>query len=176
VSDPKPPLKEIVKAEVKRPDFGVRLIIIWKAVKATFLVAIAIVAFVFHNADLHQVGVDIVEWLGLDPASPHLEHTLAKLIGVTPLRVGVGACAYAVLLYVEAWGLHRRRVWAEWLTVIVTASLIPFEVYYLVTAASFGKVLALIANIAIVIYLLRHQGLFSPGRLGRWWQSRRRAP
>jgi uncharacterized membrane protein (DUF2068 family) len=67
-------------------------------------------------------------------------------------------------------------VWAEWLTVGVTASLIPFEIYELVSHATLGKVLALIANVAIVIYLLRHRWLFVPGRIGRWWAARRARP
>jgi uncharacterized membrane protein (DUF2068 family) len=168
-------LKDAVAKEVKRPDFGLRLIIIWKCIKASLLVAIAVAAFVFRDRDLHHAGVDLVEWLGIDPASPRVEHLLAKLTGLTPMRIGAGACVYSAVLFVEAWGLHRRRVWAEWLTVIVTSSLIPFEVYYIATDASLGKVLALIANIAIVMYLLRHRWLFVPGRIGRWWKARRTA-
>ena len=68
-----------VKAEVHRPDFGLRIIIIWKATKATLLIAVAIVAFVFHDHDLHELGVGLVEWLGIDPASPRVESVLAKL-------------------------------------------------------------------------------------------------
>jgi uncharacterized membrane protein (DUF2068 family) len=168
-------LQDAVAKEVQRPDFGLRLIIIWKSIKASLLVAIAVVAFVFHDSDLHQVSVDLVQWLGIDPASPRVEHVLSKLIGVTPTRVGAGACVYSAFLFLQAWGLHRRRVWAEWLVVIMTASLIPFEIYYIATDASLGKVLALIANVAIVVYLLRHRWLFVPGRIGRWWKARRAA-
>src|SRR4051812_18609348 len=102
---------------------------------------------------------------------------LDKLDGVTPRKmtiVGIGAAAIGMVMFVEAWGLHRRRVWAEWLTVIVTSSLIPFEIYHLANHPSLGKVLTLVANVAIVIYLLRHRWLFLPGRIGRWWKARRR--
>ena len=74
--------------------------------------------------------------------------------------IGVGMIVYASVNAVEAWGLHRRRTWAEWLTVCLTVALIPLEVYELVVHPSLGKVLALIANIAIVLYLLRHKWLF----------------
>lgn len=169
-------VEEAVSRELHRPDFGLRVIIVWKCIKATLLLAIAIVAFVFHDRDLHQAGVELVDWLGIDPASPRVEHALAKLTGMTPMRIGLGACGYGAVLFLQAWGLHRRRVWAEWLVVIMTASLIPFEIYYLATDASLGKVLALIANVAIVVYLLRHRWLFVPGRIGRWWRARRAAP
>ncbi|MEO8702609.1 MAG: DUF2127 domain-containing protein [Kofleriaceae bacterium] len=163
-------------AEIKRPDFGLRVIIVWKAVKATLLLGLAITAFVLRDADLHELAEDAVEWLGIDPARPRVEEFLAKLVGMTPMRIGIGALVYSAVLYVEAVGLHRRRVWAEWLTVIVTSSLIPFEIYYLATKPSVGKLLALIANVAIVVYLLRHRWLFVPGRIGRWWQARKNAP
>lgn len=164
-----------VKAEVHRPDFGLRIIIIWKATKATLLIAVAIVAFVFHDHDLHELGVGLVEWLGIDPASPRVESVLAKLTGLTPMRIGIGALVVASMYLLQVYGLHRRRVWAEWLTVILTSSLIPLEIYHLVTHASFGKVLALIANVAIVVYLLRHRWLFVPGRIERWWKARKRS-
>jgi uncharacterized membrane protein (DUF2068 family) len=164
-----------LEAEIKRPDFGLRVIIVWKSIKATVLLGLAITAFVLHDADLHELAVDLVEWLGIDPASPRVEELLAKLVGMTPMRIGIGAIIYSAVLYIQAIGLHHRRIWAEWLTVIVTSSLIPFEIYYLATKPSIGKVAALVANVAIVIYLLRHRWLFVPGRIGRWWQARKRA-
>jgi len=171
-------LKEQVKREVKRPDFGLRVIIIWKVVKGFLMLAIGITALALIKSDLHAIAVDIVGWFGLDPASPRISRFLAKLVGVSPGRIGViaaGALGVAALMFVEAWGLHRRRVWAEWLTVIVTASLIPVEIYHLVKHASVGKVATLVANVAIVVYLLRHQWLFVPGRIGRWWKARQAA-
>ena len=38
---------------------------------------------------------------------------------------------------------------------------------------SVGKVITLVLNVAIVIYLLRHRWLFLPGRIGRWWKRRK---
>lgn len=152
-----------VKEEVHRPDFGLRLIIAWKAIKVIVLLGLGITAFALVHSDLHAVGMRVVEWLGIDAGRPTIAKGLAKLTGLTPSRVtwiGVGAIIYACVLLVEAWGLHQRRVWAEWLTVIVTSSLIPLEVYELVHAASLGKVIALVVNIAIVLYLMRHRWLF----------------
>jgi uncharacterized membrane protein (DUF2068 family) len=167
----------LVAAEVKRPDFGLRVIIVWKIVKGCLLLAMGISAFALVHSDLHELGADLIDWLGIDAAGPRVEHFLAILTGMTPARiagVGVGACLLAALMFVESWGLHRRRVWAEWLTVIVTASLLPLEIYHLVVHPSLGKVLTLVANVAILIYLLRHRWLFVPGRIGRWWKARHR--
>jgi uncharacterized membrane protein (DUF2068 family) len=160
-------LKEKLSAEVHRPDFGLRVIIVWKIIKSALLVGLAISAFALVHSDLHALGTRVVTWLGIDPAGPRVGRFLVMLAGMTPKRVaaiGIGALLYAAVLGVEAWGLHRRRAWAEWLTIIVTSSLIPLEIYELARHPSTGKVLTLIANVAIVIYLGRHRFLFFPPR------------
>jgi uncharacterized membrane protein (DUF2068 family) len=165
-------VKKRVDQEIHRPDFGLRVIIVWKTIKGVFLLAVAILAFIFRDYNLHDLMVDFVSWLGIDPAGPRVGQVLAQLTGLTPIKVGIGALAISALMFVEAWGLHRRRVWAEWLTVIATSSLIPVEIYHLAKHPSLGKVLTLVANVAIVLYLLRHRWLFVPGRVERWWRAR----
>jgi uncharacterized membrane protein (DUF2068 family) len=44
--------------------------------------------------------------------------------------------------------------WGEWLTVIITSSLLPIEVYEIVRHPSAVKVTVLAVNIAIVAYLI----------------------
>ena len=69
----------------------------------------------------------------------------------------VTAC-YTALLLTEGIGLWLRKSWAEWLTVIATASLIPFELLEFIHGRH-GRRLALAAafvvNVIIVIYLIR---------------------
>jgi uncharacterized membrane protein (DUF2068 family) len=167
-----------VQDEIQRPDFGLRVIIVWKTIKGVLLIALAVTVFLLRHSDIHALATDLVDWLGLDPTGPRLHRWLDRLLSLTPNRivtVGVGALVVAGIMFLEAWGLHRRRRWAEWLTVIVTSALIPLEVYHLATHPSLGKVLTLVANVAIVVYLLRHRWLFLPGRIGRWWRARRAA-
>ena len=61
---------------------------------------------------------------------------------------------------VEAVGLWYQRRWAEYLTFVVTTALIPLEIYELTATVSWFKVVALIVNLAIVIYLLVAKRLF----------------
>ncbi len=67
---------------------------------------------------------------------------------------------YAAVEGIEAVGLWYQRRWAEYLTFLVTASLLPLEVYEIVDRATFFKVLAFIINVAVVVYLLRAKRLF----------------
>jgi uncharacterized membrane protein (DUF2068 family) len=64
--------------------------------------------------------------------------------------------AYAAVFATEGIGLWMQKPWAEWLTVIITASLIPLEVWELVHRPSFGIAAVLVANSAIVAYLAWH--------------------
>jgi uncharacterized membrane protein (DUF2068 family) len=64
--------------------------------------------------------------------------------------------AYFTLLLVEGVGLWLHQRWAEWLTVIATSTLIPFEVWKLILEPNGRAVLilgVLAVNAAIVVYL-----------------------
>lgn len=50
--------------------------------------------------------------------------------------------------------------WAEYLTFLVTTSLLPLEVYEIVNHATPFKVLAFAINVAVVLYLLVAKRLF----------------
>ena len=68
--------------------------------------------------------------------------------------------AYAALFFVEAVGLWRQQRWAEWLTVIATATLIPPEIYECIQHPGATLFLLLAVNVAVVWLLttrLRHE-------------------
>ena len=170
-----PKLATRVEHEVHRPDFGVRLIIIFKLIKVALLVTIAITAFTLVHRDVHDAVLRLVHWFGLNPGGRYVGRAVAVVSGLAPTRlveIGIGAIVVAIVWSIEAWGLHRRRVWAEYLTITLTTALIPLELYELVDGPSLGKVLTLVANVAIVIYLARNRILFAHGRVGRWLKAR----
>jgi uncharacterized membrane protein (DUF2068 family) len=70
------------------------------------------------------------------------------------------AAAYFVLELVEAVGLWRERRWAEYLTVVATSGLLPFEILELTKRVTVIRVGALIINLAIVTWLLYRKRLF----------------
>ncbi len=74
--------------------------------------------------------------------------------------LGAVLLAYGAVEGIEAAGLWYQRRWAEYLTFLVTASLLPLEVYEIVNRPTVFKVLAFIVNAAVVIYLLRAKRLF----------------
>jgi uncharacterized membrane protein (DUF2068 family) len=66
-----------------------------------------------------------------------------------------------------------QKRWAEWLTTIITGSLIPLEIWEFAHRPNLGKAAVVIANAAIVAYLVWHvrkKGLRESG------EPRERAP
>ena len=95
--------------------------------------------------------------MGLSPGHRTLSHLLGKLgsfDGGFARELAVASLCYAAVFLVEGIGLLKKRRWAEWLTVGVTASFIPIEIYEAVQRFSAGKIAALILNLAILIYLV----------------------
>jgi uncharacterized membrane protein (DUF2068 family) len=69
-------------------------------------------------------------------------------------KLGIGSLLYAGLFFAEGTGLWLRKIWGEWLTVIITSSLVPVEIYEIHRHPSWVKIAVLILNVAIVVYLI----------------------
>jgi uncharacterized membrane protein (DUF2068 family) len=61
---------------------------------------------------------------------------------------------YASLFLTEGIGLLRQKRWAEYLTVVATASLIPLEIFEVFKHVTWIRVLLFAGNLAILAYLL----------------------
>ena len=60
------------------------------------------------------------------------------------------------LFLAEGTGLWLRKRWGEWLTVIITSSLVPVEIYEIHRRFGYAKIVVLALNVAIVLYLIYH--------------------
>lgn len=115
------------------------------------------------DKNLVVLGRQFVAMLNLDTDNAYTTLALEKLGLVNNkilVGVSIGGFAYALLNLLEAYGLHRRLRWAEWLTVLATGLLIPFELYEVWHRFTPLGVGVLVLNIAIVIYLAKHKELF----------------
>jgi len=144
----------------RAPRFNVlRTIAVYKLVKVLLLVALALGEVRLRDASLTD---KLLVWVS---ARPHgLEHDVVThliqwLSGLTTSRMHtlrIVTLAYAAVFVTEGVGLWMQKRWAEWLTVIITASLIPLEVWEMIFRPSIGIGAVLVANTTIVIYLAWH--------------------
>jgi uncharacterized membrane protein (DUF2068 family) len=140
-----------------KSDVWLRVIAIGKLVKVTVLLAVGIAALVAVNKDPPQLLVDAANVLGVDPGSRHLYELAAGLSGLDSKRleeIGFGSFVYAGLFSVEGVGLWMRKKWGEYATIVITTSFIPIEIYELVKHFSPLKVVTIVLNVAIVVYLV----------------------
>jgi uncharacterized membrane protein (DUF2068 family) len=140
--------------------FGMlRTIALYKLLKVVILLLAAWGEIRLHDATL---AAKLLSWAANRPQG--LEHdlvtrALAWFSGLSESRIHAlrfVTLTYAAVFAVEGIGLWMQRRWAEWLTTIITASLIPLELWELIHRPSIGAILVLIANILIAGYLYWH--------------------
>ena|SRR5438477_7465611 len=134
-----------------------RLIAAFKLLKAGLLIALGVGAFRLLHKDIADVAEHWIEALRLDPANRFVDAALAKASHLNRgqiKKLGLGSFIYAALFLTEGLGLWLLKPWAEWLTVIITGSLVPIEIYEILRHPSAVKVGVLAVNVAIVAYLI----------------------
>jgi uncharacterized membrane protein (DUF2068 family) len=102
------------------------------------------------------VAQRVENWLAQIQLAPG-QRILAFLAGANAKKIealGLLVFGYALLFLIEGTGLLMRKRWAEWFTIIVTGSLLPFEIYELTKGASAAKIATIVINVAVVVYLL----------------------
>jgi uncharacterized membrane protein (DUF2068 family) len=154
-----------------RDRYVLRLIAVDRAIHVVVLgvLAAAIFVFVTHRAQLQQAVYRILaDFQGGVGGPAHDIHRgflgdVDKVVSLRPKTLEVAGAfvtAYGLLEAIEMVGLWYGRRWAEYLTFVATTVLLPLEVYELTTRITAFKVVALIINIAIVVYLLVAKRLF----------------
>lgn len=136
----------------------IRIIAVYKAAKTIVLILVAVTAFQLDRSENFSHLVHWLEHLSLSDSDGLRWRLVEKLQSMGPSKfvaVGVVALAYAAIFATEGIGLWLQKHWAEWFTVIATGSLVPVEIYEAVHKFSWLKGAALIANVAIVVYLVR---------------------
>src|ERR1700760_2624775 len=136
-----------------------RTIALYKLLKVFLLLLVAYGEIRLRDANLVE---KLLAWASANPGG--LERKLVgKVVEIfTTMSAGrqqvfrLVTLAYAAVFAIEGVGLWMQKRWAEWLTVIVTASLIPFEAWEMIHRPSIGKVLILLGNGIIVAYLVWH--------------------
>ena len=138
-------------------DLVIRLIAMFKLVKALGLFAVGIGALSMHDG---ASGNWLGEWihaLAVDPHNTYIHAILTKITSLSARQleeIGIGSLLYGAVFFIEGCGLMLRRMWAEVMTVIITTSFIPLETYELVEHRSWVKAAVIVVNVLVVIYLL----------------------
>jgi uncharacterized membrane protein (DUF2068 family) len=136
---------------------GLMAIAALKFVNGIGLLAIGLGALHYLHGDIEK---DFAHWMELLRADPHNRYLLwlvEKLSNVDDHRLrqlSVGTFFYSALFLLEGTGLALAKRWAEYLTIITTASLMPLELYELYVRLTWPRGVVLVVNIVVVVYLI----------------------
>ena len=133
------------------------VIAIFKFVKACLLLALAVGLLRLVNRDIAHTLTRIANALRVDPGNRYLADLLARarLVDTRQLHIASGLTfVYSAIFFVEGTGLFFEKVWAEFLTIIVTSAFIPLELFEIARHPNFWKIATLIINLTIVAYLV----------------------
>ncbi len=154
-----------------RDKIVLRLIAIDRALHFLALIALGLLVLVFSadratlRATFYKVVADLQGGVASEQArATHgLLHELDSAFTTSSSHLhllGAVLLAYGLIEGVEAVGLWYQQRWAEYLTFLVTTSLLPLEIYEIINRATPFKVLAFLINLAVVVYLLLGKRLF----------------
>lgn len=136
---------------------GLKLIAAFKLLKALGLIAVGVGALRLLHKNVAAVAEHWINVFRGDPHNHYIDLLLAKLAILDDRRLkelSVGTFVYAAIFLVEGVGLALAKRSAEYFTIITTSSLLPIEIYELVRRVSAGRILVLLINLAIVVYLV----------------------
>ncbi len=152
----------------KRHDSGLLAIGIFKLLEAVFFLLVAVGAFHLIHQDLGDATLRLAARLRMDPDGRLVSWVLDHLDDITAHRlrqIGIATIFYAGLRVTEGMGLLLEKLWAEYLTVGVTISFLPWEGYEIHRHPDWIRVGLLVVNLVVVVYLV--WGLRRSGRLVR---------
>jgi uncharacterized membrane protein (DUF2068 family) len=136
---------------------GLRVIGVLKLISGATALLVGVGVFHFLGNDPGPHAERIIIHLGLDPNNHIINEVISRITGVTRSQLRaleVGTFFYAALHTIEGIGLILGYHWAEYLVIIATGSLIPFEIYEIYRKFTYIRVGLFIVNVAIVSYLI----------------------
>jgi uncharacterized membrane protein (DUF2068 family) len=154
----------------RRHDRGLLAIGAFKLVEAVFFLLVGVGAFHLIHQDLGDATLRLAARMRIDPDGRLVSWVLDHLDAITAHRlrqIGVATFFYAGLRVTEGVGLLKEKLWAEYLTVAMTGSFLPWELYEIVRRPDWIRFCLLAANLTVLGYLVwRMRTDRRVGRLG----------
>ena len=140
---------------------GLEIIAGFKFIQAATLILAGLGALGLMNAGVSDVAQEWLERLALGNGQRFAVAAATRVLpwfnAATPRHfaaLGAGAFAYASVFLAEGIGLWQGKKWAEYLTIVVTASLLPFEMAAVYNRLTIVRVATLVVNSLVIAYLV----------------------
>lgn len=155
--------KEVIETEADRTTERTRhnqwllLIAFYKGLQALLFIALGFGALHLMHKDIDDVIGQLGDFLR-SPESRFVNflYDRASLINDPLLRrIGALAFSYAGLSLAEGIGLFLEKAWGEYLTLAITASFLPWEIFEIFHHHTWVRAGLLVVNSLVFFYLLK---------------------
>ena len=144
-------------APPRRHDRFIQAIAAFKFLKTILFLLAALGAVGLMQQSIADQARDWASDLAFTSGQRLVPQVITILTGLSRSKIGalgLVALFYAALYATEGVGLWRERRWAEYLTVIATGSLIPFEIWEIFRHPTPMRFAIFGVNVIVVIYLI----------------------
>jgi uncharacterized membrane protein (DUF2068 family) len=146
----------IAKLSADRLRRPVRAVALLEAAKGALVVVAGAGVLPLLHRHAQAIAEALVAHLHLNPAKHYpriLIDAAGRLQDARLVTLAAFALLYAVLRFIEAFGLWRNRRWAEWLAALSGGVYIPFEIEHLLRRPDALSVAALSINALVVAFM-----------------------
>lgn len=134
------------------------LIAAYKFALALLFVAVGVGALRMLHKDIGDQVARLAHHMRFNPESRFVDFILDKASLLNdPLlrRIGAAAFCYAALGMLEGIGLYLEKIWGEYLTLAITASFLPLELFEVFRRVTWIRASLLVINTMVFFYLLK---------------------
>jgi uncharacterized membrane protein (DUF2068 family) len=156
-----PRAKNAAGAAGKHHNRWLVLIAVLKFAQASVFILIGLGAHRLLHKDIADEIELFARHLRFNPESKLINFILdrASLVNDPLLRrIGFAAFGYSALCIAEGLGLYMEKAWGEYLTLAITASFLPWEVFEIYRRLTWLHAGLLIINVLVFVYLLKLVG------------------
>ncbi|NVK72674.1 MAG: DUF2127 domain-containing protein [Oceanospirillaceae bacterium] len=145
---------------------GLKAIAMIEAFKGLMSLVVGFGIHLLAGENLQKIAESIVSHAHLNPASHYPSvfiHAASSITDSNMTLIALGALAYSLVRFVEAYGLWKAFVWTEWFALVSGAIYLPFEIYeimfhpHLLTICVFLLNVIVVCYMASVLYSKRHK-------------------
>lgn len=125
----------------------------YKLAKAALALVGGLLVLRIEHRMLPEVVPRWMHHFGIDPHTPSGNYILHHLLEIKPWRAATALFVYTAVTAAEGLGLVLRKAWAEWLTLVTTSALIPYEAWRAWRRPDRVHAVIIALNVLVVAYL-----------------------
>lgn len=142
----------------RRHNVWLIVIAAFKLAQALLFSVIAMGALGLLHKDVGDLLTQLADYLRFNPESRFVYFVLDKASLIDDrllMRIGEVGFVYAGLDLLEGIGLYLEKTWAEYLTLLITASFLPWEMFEVFRRLTAIRVGLLVVNALVFFYLFK---------------------